>query len=341
MAGSRFENVALLARHEGGRPLFDWLSVPGVPAGSKRSVVVSAAWRGAGASVVLHPFGAGASPPVVAKLALGSHSAPAEEEWRLAQLGPAAARAGAVVPRPLRRIELDGEPVLVETRVEGRILAPLLGRRPSRLRRALTRLCEWLDAWQRLSATTTPVVRQQLEREVLAPARILAPHLEQGDAYVAALEVRCVAAADSPASLVASHNDLTMWNVLVDGRGHLGIVDWEGAEKATLPLKDFFYATVDAVAATERYADRLRAARACFEPGGAHYGRMDNLCRSLANSIGASPDIVELAFHACWLGHATNELRKVSNSDATPFRAIAQWLSRRELAEDRDLESGG
>jgi Phosphotransferase enzyme family len=330
VAVSRFESVAVVARREAGRPLFDWLPVPGVPAGAKRSVVVSTAWRGDGASVVLHPFGPGASPPVIAKLALGSGAAPAAEESRLVRLGPAAARAGAGVPQPLTPTRLNDAPVLVETRLGGRILAPLLGRRPAQLWRRLTRLCDWLDAWQRLTATTTPITPDQLEREVLAPARALAPHLDRGETYVAALEARCAAAADGPGPLVASHNDLTMWNVLVDGRRQLGIVDWEVAEEATLPLKDFFYAVVDAVAATDRYADRPAAARACFDPDGEHAGRVAKLQASLTRSIAAAPEIVELAFDACWLGHARNELGKVDGSDPTPFREIAQWLVRRD-----------
>jgi Phosphotransferase enzyme family len=327
---SRLKGVALIARREGARPLVDWLPVPGVPAGARRSVIVSAAWRGNGASVVLHPFGPGARPPVVAKLALGSKAAPAAEESRLARLGPAAARAGAVVPLPLARASLDSAPVLVETRVEGRILAPLLGRRPARLSRTLTRLCDWLDAWGRLTATRTPITQRQVEREVLAPARALAPHLDGGAAYVAALEARCASATGQAVQLVASHNDLTMWNVLVDGGGRLGIVDWEVAEEGTLPLKDFFYAVVDAVAATRRYADRPAAARACFGPGGEHADRVRDAQASLASSVDVAPEIVELSFHACWLGHAANELGKVGASDPAPFREIVQWLAQRE-----------
>jgi Phosphotransferase enzyme family len=331
---SSLDGVALLARHREARPLVDWLPMPGVQAGAPRSVVVSVAWRGVGASVVLHPLAEGADPPIVAKLALGSEAEPAAEQSRLARLGPTAVRAGAVVPAPLRAAHLDGAPILIESRVDGRILAPLLGRRPAQLWRRLSQLCDWLDAWQRLSATTTPGTSDQLEREVLAPARALAPHLDRGEEYVAALEARCATAADAPAPLVASHNDLTMWNVLLDRQGRLGIVDWEVAEDATLPLKDFFYAVVDAVAATDRYADRPGAARASFDPEGEHAGRVAELQASMARSIRASPEIVELAFHACWLGHAANELGKVGSSDPAPFREIVQWLVQRELVQE-------
>jgi hypothetical protein len=332
---SRLRGVALVARRARARPLFDWLPVPGVAAGAQRGVVVSAAWRGDGASVVLHPFGPGASPPVIAKLALASQADPIAEESRLARVGPAAARAGAVVPRALRRAKLGDAPVLIQSRVEGRILAPLLGRRPSRLWRELTRVCGWLDAWQQLTAQQTQVTRARLEREVLAPARTLVPHLDRGAAYLAALEARCASADGLPAALTASHNDLTMWNVLVGGRGHLGIVDWEAAEETTLPLKDFFYAVVDAVAATHRYADRPNAARACFDAGGEHAERVGDAQRALSGSIDVAPELVQLSFHACWLGHAANELAKIGASGPAPFREIVQWLARRDEGASR------
>ncbi len=329
---SSSQEVALVARRPGARPLFGWLPVPGVPDAKRRSVVVSASWRGEGASVVLHPFAAGASPPVVAKLSLAADAGPAAEGGRLERLGPTARRAGAAVPAPLPAARLDGAPVLLETRVDGEILAPQIVLRPRRLERGLARVCAWLEAWQGLTATSARLTQDQLESEVLGPARLLAPHLDGGAEYAAALEAQCAAAADAPVRLADAHNDLTMWNVLVDRRGRLGIVDWEVAEEATLPLKDFFYAAVDAVAATRRYVDRPWAFRECFGAGGAHAERVRTLQALLASAVDASPQGIELAFHACWLGHAANELRSAADGDPMPFREIVQALAWGEFA---------
>lgn len=318
--------VGLVARRPGAEPLFRWLPLPGVPDGRRRSVVVTASWRPGGPSVVLHPFAAGAAPPVVAKLSLDRGADAGAEATRLARLLPAAARAGAAVPAPLETAKLDGTTILIETRLAGQIAAPLLAQRPARLDRTLRSVCEWLEAWQRLTLTPSRLDASLLEREVLAPARALAPALDGGEAYLAALGELCSRLEGSSVRLAAAHNDLTMWNVLLDRRGRLGVVDWEAAEESALPLTDLFYAVTDAVAATRRYADRPGAVRECFAPSGRHAGSAGRLREAGAAAAGASPELVELSFHACWLGHAENERRTAGPLDPTPFRDIVQWL---------------
>lgn len=116
--------------------------------------------------------------------------------------------------------------------------------RPPRLRPA--RLGRMARAVAAADATPTPLGREVLEREVLLSAEQLASQLDGGGEYAAALARRCAAVEGTTAPLTASHNDLTMWNVLIDDDGRLAIVDWEVAEEDTLPLKDLPYAIVDA-----------------------------------------------------------------------------------------------
>ncbi len=116
----------------------------------------------------------------------------------------------------------------------------------------------------------------------------------------------------------------------MDRRGGIGIVDWETGEESTLPLKDFFYAAGDAVAATARYSDRLAAVRDCFAAGGAHVRAIGRLQSSLVDALLVPAPVVELSFHSCWLGHAVNEGSKAGRGDPRPFRDIVQWLARRE-----------
>jgi hypothetical protein len=320
--------VALVARPAGARPLLEWLPLSGAADGARRSAIVSPSRKPGGSSVVLQPFAAGAE-AVVAKLTLRPGEGAHGEHARLERMGAAAARAGAVVPRALGELSLHGNPVLLESRLEGRIAAPLLARDPALLAPLLERLCSWLGAWQELTASRAPLTRERLEAELLAPARALAPSLEGGERYLAALEERCSAAEGTMAPLTAAHGDLTMWNVLVEGP-RLGIVDWEVAEEATLPLKDLYYALADAVAATRRYTDRPAAVRACFERGGAQEGMIAPLRSSLAGALALPAGVAELSFHACWLGHALNEARSLGPSDPAPFRDIVQWLARSE-----------
>lgn len=109
-----------------------------------------------------------------------------------------------------------------------------------------------------------------------------------------------------------------MWNVLTDDGGGLGVVDWEAAEEATLPLKDFFYAAVDAVAATGRHADRPGAYDACFDPRGSRVGTVARLEAEMIAAVDAAPEIVELSRHAFWLGHALNESSQPSARRRVP-----------------------
>lgn len=319
--------IGLVARCPGARPLFGWLSVLEGAQGPYRAVVLSASWRPTGPRVVLHPFAASPGRQVVAKVSLDQPVGIVSEGSRLQRLAVAARRAGADVPEPLRTGEVCGATVLLETRVDGQIVAPLLSRRPARLNPVLTRVSEWLEEWQRLTAATGPLSRELLEREILDPARRLAPQLPGGAEYVAALSLRCDAVEGTTATLTASHNDLTMWNVLIDDRGRLGVVDWEVAEEVTLPLKDFFYASVDAVAATDRYADRPGAYNACFMSRGSSGGTVARLEDSMIAALNIAPEVVELSRHACWLGHALNEAQSSERSAPRPFLEIVRWLA--------------
>ena len=329
LIASAASSVALVARRPGARPLLEWLPLSAA-AGARRSAVISTSAKPGGAGVVLQPFAAGAG-PLVAKLSLRPAFDPSDEHRRLMRLAPDAARAGAAVPRPMGELRLHGNAVLLESRVEGEIVAPLLSRRPARLGLMLGRVCSWLESWQRLTASRVRLTREQLEGEVVAPARELAPRLDGADAYLNALAERCSAAEGTVVPLTASHNDLTMWNVLTDG-ARLGVVDWEVAEEGTLPLKDFYYAAADAVAATRRYADRPAAVRECFGNHGGHEHTIAPLQASLARAGGVSAELADLSFHACWLGHAVNEARSAGPADPTPFREVVQWLVRREAA---------
>jgi hypothetical protein len=126
-------------------------------------------------------------------------------------------------------------------------------------------------------------------------------------------------------SLVATHHDLTMANVLVADDG-LGIVDWESATASGTPLADFCYAAADAVAARTGYRARLTAFTACFARDGALAREVEQLGRQLAPGPAATHDPLDLWFHTCWLQHADNELRR-GLGGPRPFREIVGWLA--------------
>jgi hypothetical protein len=185
----------------------------------------------------------------------------------------------------------------------------------------------WLERWNRSTATIRPLAHGLLERELMAPAVLLAPLLEQGEDYRNWLAMRCALIVGAQVPLVATHNDLTMWNVLLDTQGNLGVVDWEAGREEVLPLVDFFYAATDIVAGAQGYRNRLAAFEACFAPEGIYAPAVTRLLKRLKEIIQIPTKVIDLCFHACWLHHAVNEHYTSERADPRPFLQIVQWLA--------------
>jgi len=317
--------VGVVARRPGAEPLAAWTGrLEGETRRTGRTIVATS-WRGASGPILLLCFADGEREPWgIAKLAPA-----AEREARsLDRLGGAARGAGALVPRLLASGRAGGGPVLVESLVDGRSAAELLTRRPERFLAIATGISEWQERWNRATRGTAAGAADQVGRDVLLAADELGDSLPHGAAYRSWIAARCDALGRDEVPLVARHNDLTMWNVTVDGDGGLGVLDWAEADDAGLPLTDFFYAVADAAAAADRYRSRLHAVRSCFTRGGRRAQGVAPLKRRLEASLGLGPEAVELCFHACWLRHALNERRAGGSADR-PFLEIVRWLARR------------
>jgi Phosphotransferase enzyme family len=314
--------IGLAARRPGGRPLADWISgVTGEPWRADHAIV-GTSWRGARGSVIVHCFTAGqATPWGVAKITPGDQ----DEGRSLSQLRPAAASAGARVPEPLGRATFDGRSVVAETHVAGRPAAHILRSSPQRLANLLDSLAEWLARWGRATASRVVIDRTVLDEHVLRPAASLRSLLPPESRYPEWLQARCTALIGSEGPLVAAHNDLTMWNVLVDERGAIAVIDWETAEERALPLVDLFYAVTDAVAATAGYRSRLGALQSCFAEGGSRRFFASQLHTRVATVVGVEPRLAELSFHACWLRHAANE--HAAGCGSTQFLETVRWVA--------------
>jgi len=307
-------SVGIVARHSEAKPMAAWVAGLGGETQPAAHAVVATSWRGPPAPAVMRCFGPADSEPWgVAKIGPAS----AEEARALEQVGEGARDAGARVPRLLAGGRLGDRPVLVETLVGGRPAARVLARSPGGFAELVAAIAEWLERW---NEQTREITARRLDTELLD----LVGELALPDAYGSWLGDRCRMLAGSEPPFVARHNDLTMWNVLVDRRGRIGVLDWAEAEPAGLPLTDFFYAVADAAAACDGYRDRLGAVRACFDPGGERVDLVAPLRERLRTSLGLSVEATELCFHACWLHHAGNEQR--SGEDG-PFREIARWLA--------------
>ncbi|MDX6424264.1 MAG: hypothetical protein QOI67_1735 [Gaiellaceae bacterium] len=321
-------DVALVARRPGARPLFAWLFDAASVRADHGSVVVSSDRRLDDATLILRVL-EGDRPVAVAKAGVdGASGRRIRADHEHAELlRKDASSAGAVVPHTLAFEDRARTVTLCRSALPGVVAARILGAAPARLPELTEHLAQWLRSWAATTAEQRPL-EPILRRDLLQPARELSPLLANGDEYVAGLEALCSRVDGLPS--VATHNDLTMWNVVVpDEHDALGIVDWEAARVDGLPLVDLYYSFVDASAATNRYDDRVASWRACFEPSGSHVGTARRLEESIRRDLRLSNDAAAACFHACWVHHAANERRQLAGSRG-PFLAIVDHLSRRD-----------
>jgi hypothetical protein len=307
-----------VSRRPDAPPLGKWLFELGEPVPAGSTLVSVNETREA---AVLHRFPMGESlPDAVAKVSPGA----ASEVRALRDVAPTARGAGARIPDILAAGELGPTPYVLLSALPGRSAALLLAQGQVSARQLQEELAAWLERWARSAATARHLSPDDLQRFVLTPAAELGPRL--AGSYHDHLRSLCAEVSGKPCPDVPAHGDLTVANVLLGSAG-LAIVDWEKAERNSLPLVDFLYAATDALAAEEAYADRLGAFSSCFAPDGAHAAAVGSLLRRLAAAASIDASVQELCFHACWLHHAANEARR-SPADVGPFGAIVQAIAR-------------
>jgi hypothetical protein len=316
--------VGIVARRPGADPLLAWVARLGGETRETTDAVLATSWRGPEASVVLHCFAPGkAEPWGVAKVADGSST----EAELLDAVGVTARTAGVRVPRRLANGRLNRRSAVVESVVPGSPAAEVLRRSPVRFVELATGIATWLERWNVSTAQAKGASAVRLREELLDRAGELEPLIPGGRAYRSWLAERFTALEGRDLPLVAVHNDLTMWNIVLDEHGSIGVLDWAEAEEHGLPLTDFFYSMADAAAACEDYEDRLDAVRSCFLPDGARAAVVLPMQQRVAAALGLAPPAAELSFHACWLRHAHNEQRAGRVGDDS-FLSIVRWLAR-------------
>jgi hypothetical protein len=307
--------VGLVAQKVDARPQLAWLAA----AGSPGTVAVSAGWHEPAEGLVLH-----GAQVIVKSSRAGARRNPRLEAATLRRLGPAAREAGAAVPTVLYDGPAGLRVALAEETLAGLRAAGLLRASPDRLRSFLRDLGEWLARWHEATRLTRPLSEDDLERFVLAPARAVAPLVSGGNAYVERLAELGRRQVGSSVPFAAAHNDLTTWNVLVDGK-KLAIVDWEAAEPEALPLVDLDYVIVDAVSVARRRS-RDEAFARC-SGGGPDADLAGAVREDVRVWLDVTPEAAELARHACWLGHARNEADRAPAGGPRPFLAIVGALA--------------
>lgn len=327
IAARRLAWTGFIAQRPGSRVPFNWLaSLVGEPA-VPDSILLTVSGRKNRHSVVLHGFSKGSAPSIVVKAAgpASTENNPEEEFHNLERFGESARLAGARVPQPIRLARSGEDVLLVEEALAGRSAAALLAGRGGSVFAALNPILTWLERWNHGTRSLQPGACAFLEQAVLAPARELASRLPASDEYLARLAAACAAAPD-PLPVVTAHNDLTLWNVLVEPGESIGIVDWREAAPAALPLTDPFYMLVDALRVARRVSP-VEAFHACFSPQGPYHRLALKSVERFTRSLELPPVYANICLQACFLHHAVNEQRERDATEPHPFLEIAQALA--------------
>ena len=311
--------IGVLYSREGEGHLLDWLRFAGDAPSPSASLLMRTR---TGARVLV--FGRGGDAPSTSVFVGPSDHGGVSPMAEAAR--ESAARAGAIVPRFLAAGQLDDRSILVESGVAGTLAAASLQRRPHSLVKVLDSLTAWIELWHAQTAQPALLSDELAAVELLGPARELEPLV--GPAYVARLERFCEQVRGTAIPLVAVHGDLTMWNVLLQRRpARLGVVDWETAKAASLPVGDLAYAAVDLCAAADGYQDRAAAFERCFSTHGNLAAVVGARMRRVIDAAAVEPAAVRFAFHACWLHHARNERLGLGATEEGPFQQIARSLA--------------
>jgi hypothetical protein len=322
LLGRVLEPVGFLARRPDARAPYAWLARGFTP--TPHAVLTVRRGRGSEDRLALIVFSADGDQPLrVVKIADSKLELQAEASV-LDVLGESASAAGAEVPRVVASAEVDRRFVVAYTPLAGTSAAAVLSARPHAVSSVLDRVAAWLERWHLETHAWAEPVQPVLEQQVVAPLRVLEQHVPV--AYRDRLIARCNSLAGARLPVVAAHNDLTMFNVLIGPGGQLGIVDWESACAQALPLTDLAYAVVDGVAGAARYRDRVAAFDEVFGPTGRYRDRARRLTNSVAARLELAEDVSELAFHAAWLSHAANEVEESGSGSPGPFVQILHRL---------------
>jgi hypothetical protein len=315
---------ALVAARPGAPAPLSWLGA--IDGGAVAGATASAGpRRDAPVAVVLRFARGSSSPDLAVKIALDADAVErvCAERAALVRLGPVAAAAGAAVPTP-RPAQAAG--VLAVDALPGRPASALLAGSAAQTDGVLRVVASWLLAWNRSTAVTCRATPALLEQWLLGPAARVAAALPSTARHAECMRQLAARLEGSALVTVAAHNDLTMSNVLLD-EGRLSIVDWEAAQADGLPLLDLWYALADGVARGRRVG-HARAVELLVSAAPGPLRSLAELPAAHAAEQGISSDQALLAFHACWLRHADDELRRGTPG---PFLAAAEAVATLEL----------
>jgi hypothetical protein len=321
--------IGFAARRIEGPRLFDWLYQENGTGFSNWDTIIHTSWRKERGSIAVLRFSNHAIPDQVLKLAWSKEAAlsKANEAQLIPRFGPRARTAGARVPEILSIYQLRDRKIYSQTVIPGRLAAVLLIEKPGKIYEIIRRIVTWLEAWHRMTKSSQGLNRDWFEHELLIPVASLAPLLVGENSYLDWLSDRCDQI-DIAVPLFSAHNDLSMWNILFDKKGELGVVDWNSAREKCFPFIDLLYAMTDAAMIASGQKERVKAFQECFTPGGRYSTFVKRTLIDLQTRLEIPKVLLELSFHLCFIGHACNEQNWGEPGEPIQFLEIVRYLSR-------------
>jgi hypothetical protein len=328
--------IGFAAHHLEGGALLDWLYRTDGASPLGLNAIIHAGWRSRRGSIAVLRFSNHSLPDCVVKLAWSMEStiSQLDEAELIPKLGPSVRAAGARIPEIITDALLHDQMITYQTALPGRLASVLLLESPGKINQIMKRIITWLEAWHQITRTPQRLNQQWFEQEILHPATSLAPLLKDEKSYLDWLTKRCDEI-HYQVPLFSAHNDLTMWNILIDDQWQIGLVDWNSARENCFPFVDLLYAMTDAAMIASGYKERLKAFHECFSWGGRYSAFIKQALFELQAKLEIPKDILDLSFHVCFIGHAANEQKSAESGDPLSFLEIVRYLSnnRNEVKE--------
>jgi aminoglycoside phosphotransferase (APT) family kinase protein len=231
------------------------------------------------------------------------------------------------IPRLVAYEEYRGYPILIETALNGVLMDN------NYIRRRFSDCCEmtlrWLDSLQPQDRAL-PDSSVWFERLAQKPldhfARAVtlsddeAELLDQTRALIAPLKTMRL-------PFVIEHGDLSHPNLIVSGKGRLGVVDWELATTGGLPGYDLFFFLAYAAFARQRAqtnADYIAAFQQAYFEAGA-WAR--SYAKSYLNGLGLPDESIKPLFILTWARYVIQLLQRLEISEQAAIgQTTIDWL---------------
>lgn len=216
-------------------------------------------------------------------------------------------------PTLLHQTIEQGLPILVERRIPGRSMHEVLTSDwPAKLRgRQIQLVANWIHEL----AEATMVGPERLHQERLRLSRQVLPRWTDGGLAAGSLESLVGTVERVPG--VMQHNDLGTWNIVADGHGGFGVIDWESSRPVGLPLWDLLYFLVDAYTcrAGMQTVDRLAEALALLRGDHPDSAALFAQVRRQVTTLDVAPSAVGAVVTLGWLHHGLSAARRVRSLD--------------------------